>query len=70
ISREASAILYRINYLYLINAIEKQLSLLELFLDYIGDVNAALLFYLNINFPVVEDIDSKPEQLRLRDDSS
>ncbi|KAF2257477.1 hypothetical protein CC78DRAFT_527771 [Lojkania enalia] len=70
ISREASAMLYGINHFHLIDATEKQLSLLESFLDCIGDVNAASLSHLDINFPVVEDIDGKPGQLRLRDDSS
>ncbi|KFZ08255.1 hypothetical protein V502_09458 [Pseudogymnoascus sp. VKM F-4520 (FW-2644)] len=65
---EASAVLYGLNHFTLVDTTQKQVVLLETFLNCIGSANAGLLSHLCINFPVAEGVDGKPGEVVLRED--
>jgi hypothetical protein len=66
---EAKAILYGMNYFYLMDKPQQQDTLLRSFLNCIGGSNAELLSRLCISFPVVEGARGQPETIRIREDS-
>jgi hypothetical protein len=69
ICHEASVELYGTNQFHLVDTTPQQVKLLQAFLGCIGSENAASLSHLSINFPVLEDIDGRPGEVKFRDDS-
>ena len=65
---EASAVLYGMNRFTLVDTTRRQVDLLQSFLNCIGSVNAGLLSHLCINFPVAENINGQPGDIKLRED--
>jgi hypothetical protein len=65
---EASAVLYGSNNFSLVDTTQKQVVLLQSFLNRIGSTNAGLLSHICINFPVAEHADGQPGGILLRED--
>lgn len=61
--------LHRANHFEIVDITERQIGVLRSFLECIGNVNAASLSHICINFPTVVSIDGETGKLRLRDDS-
>ncbi|KAH6884996.1 hypothetical protein B0T10DRAFT_409548 [Thelonectria olida] len=65
---EARAVLYGMSRFILVDTTQQQVDLLQSFLDCIGPVNANLLSHLCINFPVAENREDQPCEVKLRED--
>jgi len=65
---EARAVLYGSNHFHFMDTTQRQGGLLQSFFNCIGSVNAGLLSYLCINFPVAQREDGHPGKVMLRED--